>query len=231
MSITVCGLYFKDAITELKHGNIKCTTTKVEDNNLLIFVLFESISHSGSGWFIHDTLYFKTGNFTSILGCLALRIVEISWDRNDGLSDFFAQEGLGIGFNLAKNHSGNAFWSVFFAVEFNRDVAIFIDNLVGGIFLIGLNLFVVIFAPHQTLDAINRVFWICDALTLSNLTNEAVALLCNSNNGRGRTITFAVRNNLWFTSNHIRKGAVSSTKVNTNDFTHLFFLLLENAFV
>ena len=40
VSITVGCFYFKDAITELEDGNIECTTTKVEYDDLLIFILF-----------------------------------------------------------------------------------------------------------------------------------------------------------------------------------------------
>ena len=38
-----------------------------------------------------------------------------------------------------------------------------------------LNFFIVIFAADETLDAVDGVFWVGDALTLSNFTDKAVA--------------------------------------------------------
>ncbi len=64
------------------------------------------------------------------------------------------------------------------------------------------------FAANKTLNAVDSILWVSDALTLCNLTDEAVALLGNSNNGRRSAVTFAVSNNLWLTSDHVSEGAV-----------------------
>ena len=221
VGIAVCGLYFEDAVAEFEDGNIESTATKVEDNNLLVFVLFETISKSGCGRLVNNTANFEAGNLTSILRSLALRIVEVSRNCNDSFSHSLAEEGLCVCLNLRKNHSGNFFWSIFFAAEFNRDASTLLYDLVWGVLLVVLNFFVVKFATNETLDTIDSILWVSDALALRNLTDEAVTLLRDSYNGRGRTIAFAVCDNFWFACDHIGECRVGRTEVNTDNLTHI----------
>ena len=107
MRIAVGGLNFEDAITKFENGDIESTTTKVEYNNLLVFILFETIGHCRSSWLIHDTTYFEASNFTSILSGLTLRIVEVGRHRNNSFGNFLTQESLGVSLNFAQNHSRN----------------------------------------------------------------------------------------------------------------------------
>src|SRR5699024_8412875 len=66
VSVTVCIKYFEHTATELKDRNIKCTSTKVEYGNLLIFVsLVKTIGQRSSRRFVYDTFYFQSGNLTS----------------------------------------------------------------------------------------------------------------------------------------------------------------------
>ena len=90
VSITVGRFYFKDAIAKLKDGDIESTTTKIEDDNLLVIFLIETISESCCGRLVDNTANLEASDFTGIFGGLALRIVEVGRNRDNGFGNFFA---------------------------------------------------------------------------------------------------------------------------------------------
>ena len=84
MGITVGAHYFKDTIAEFENGNIKSTATEVEDGDFFVFFGFETVGESCSGRLVNNSFDFETGDFASILGSLALRIVEVGRNGDDG---------------------------------------------------------------------------------------------------------------------------------------------------
>ena len=76
-----------------------------------------------------------------------MRIVEISWYRNDSFGDFLAKEGFGVGFDFGKHHGGNFLWCVFFAVHFYGDTIALLDNFVRANFEVTLNFVILELAP------------------------------------------------------------------------------------
>ena len=130
MSIAISGHYFENAITEFQNGDIESTTTEVEDDDFFIFFGFETISESGCGWLINNTLDFEASDFAGVFGGLALRIVEISRYGNNSFSDRFAKESFSVSFDFGKHHSGDFFWCIFFAVHFYRNTITLFDDFV-----------------------------------------------------------------------------------------------------
>lgn len=66
VSITSCGLDFKDSIFNSKDGHIESTTTQIKDKDiaLLAALLVKTISNGGSGGLIDDTQYIESSNST-----------------------------------------------------------------------------------------------------------------------------------------------------------------------
>ena len=81
-----------------------------------------------------------------------------------------------------------------------------------------LNFFVFEFTTDSALDAVNSVFWVSDALTLGNFTNEALAFFGDSDYGWGSAVAFGVSNNFRFACYHVSESAVGGTKVNSDHF-------------
>src|SRR5262245_28832364 len=81
VGISICRLHFEDTFLDLKDGNIKCTTTKIKDSNHAILLLLETIRQGRRGRLIDHPENVKAGNLTCILCGLALRIIEVCWDR------------------------------------------------------------------------------------------------------------------------------------------------------
>ena len=88
MGVTSCGFYFEDAFLDGEKRNIKCSTARIEDEDVLLacdVLLIKAIGNNGSSRLIDDTKDIKTSNLTSILSCLTLSIVEVSRDSDDGV--------------------------------------------------------------------------------------------------------------------------------------------------
>ena len=90
MSVTISGKNFEDSIANIKDGNIKGTTTEVEDGDFFIFVRVDTIGQGSGGRLIDNTLDFKTSDFAGVFGGLALGVIEIGRHSNDGFGDRFA---------------------------------------------------------------------------------------------------------------------------------------------
>ena len=79
MGVSICGKNLKHTVVNSQDTDIKGTTTKIKDKNVLLSTLLvQTISDCGSSWFINNPSNIKASNNTSILGCLSLSIVKIS---------------------------------------------------------------------------------------------------------------------------------------------------------
>mmetsp|Transcript_3890 Transcript_3890/g.5726 ORF Transcript_3890/g.5726 Transcript_3890/m.5726 type:complete len:117 (+) Transcript_3890:976-1326(+) len=85
MSISSSCFNFKDTIFNSQKTDIKSTTTKIKNKNVLFTSTFfiKTISNGSSSRFIDDSLNLKTSNSSSIFGCLSLSIIKISRDGNN----------------------------------------------------------------------------------------------------------------------------------------------------
>ena len=58
MGVTSCGFYFEDAFLNGKKRNIKCSTTRIEDEDVLLacdVLLIKAIGDNGSSRLVDDT--------------------------------------------------------------------------------------------------------------------------------------------------------------------------------
>src|SRR5262249_18288840 len=121
----------------------------------------QAVGESGRGRLVDDAYYFHSRNFASLLGGLALRIVEVSWDGNDDFADLFTEEVLRGVLQFGENHRGDFWRAVLLAGDLDARVVVrplhdFIRHA------LGLILHFVIAASHKPLDRIHRVFGIGD---------------------------------------------------------------------
>ena len=85
MSVTVGAEHFDQLVADFQHGDVERSTTQVEDRDLLILLLFQTVSQSGRGWLIDDSRNFQTSDLASVFRRLSLSIVEVSGDGDDRL--------------------------------------------------------------------------------------------------------------------------------------------------
>ena len=107
MRVAVRGLHFKHAVADFEHGNIERAAAQIVNGDLLVLLLVETVSERRRRRLVDDAEHFETGDLAGVFGGLALRIVEVSGNGDDGLGDFFAEARFGVGFELGENHRGN----------------------------------------------------------------------------------------------------------------------------
>jgi hypothetical protein len=79
VGVTGSGLDLEDALLNGEERDIEGTTTKVEDENVLLALglLVETVGNGGGGGLVDDTEDLEAGNGTGVLGGLTLRVVEV----------------------------------------------------------------------------------------------------------------------------------------------------------
>ena len=117
MGITSSSEHFEDTVVDGQDGNIKGTTTEIEHNNVLFILLVETVGNSSSGRLIDNTEYLKTSDSSSILSCLSLRVIEVSWHSNNGKLDILAKVVLSNFLHLGEDHSRDLFGAKLFGAR------------------------------------------------------------------------------------------------------------------
>ena len=107
MRVAVGGLHFKDAVAQLEDGDVERAAAEVVDGDGACIGAIEAVSKRGGRGLVDEAQDFKAGHAASVLGGLALRVVEVSRDGDDGLRNRRAEETLGIALELAQNVGGN----------------------------------------------------------------------------------------------------------------------------
>ena len=135
----------EDALVDRQERHIKGTTTKIVDNDVsLTVILVQAVSNSSGGGLVNDTQDVQAGNDTGVLGSLSLVVVEVGRDGNDGMGDLLAEVGLGDFLHLAENDGryllGGELLGLALNVDLNNGLAILLDDLVGEVLEIVLDL-------------------------------------------------------------------------------------------
>jgi len=106
MGVTIGSFDFEDTIFNGEKGHVKSTTTKIEDENVLLTLtlLVETVSNSGGSRLVDDTLDVEASDGSSILGSLSLTIIEIGWDSDDSTGDGLSEISLSDFLHLGQDH-------------------------------------------------------------------------------------------------------------------------------
>mmetsp|Transcript_7796 Transcript_7796/g.11604 ORF Transcript_7796/g.11604 Transcript_7796/m.11604 type:complete len:199 (+) Transcript_7796:1158-1754(+) len=102
--ITIGGLNLENTPIDLQNGNIKSSSSKIENSNDLAVSLIESIREGSSSGLVDDTHHFETSNLTGILSGLSLGIIEVGRHSDDGLGNRASKEAFSSLLHLAQNH-------------------------------------------------------------------------------------------------------------------------------
>ncbi len=221
MGVAVRRLHFEDAIADIENGDIERAAAEVEHGDLLVFLLVQTIRERGGRRFIDDALHIKTGDAARVLCRLALLVVEVRRNRDDGFGDLLAEVRFRILFQFAQHHRGNLLRGVDLARHFDRGIAVRRGHDLVRDHL-DLVRHLVETAADETLDGINRGMGVRHGLTLSGLADEHLARLRERNDRRSRPRAFLVRNDYRVAAFHNSHAAVRCAQVNTKYFCHNF---------
>ena len=183
VSVTVGGLDLEDTVLNGEEGDIEGATTEIEDEDvaLALALLVETVSDSGGGGLVDDTLNVETSDLTGVLGGLTLGVVEVSGDGDDGVLDSLSEVRFGDFLHLDKDHGGDllSLESLGLSLELNNDEGLLAGaglDLEGPELAISLDNLVRELAANEALGVEDSVGGVSGSLVLGGVTDEALLL-------------------------------------------------------
>ena len=185
------GLDLEHAVADLEHRHVEGAAAEVEHEDRLVVFLVEAVGQRSGGGLVDDALDLEVGDLAGVLGGLALVVVEVGGDRDDGRVDRFAQIRFGVGLELLQDHRGDLRRRVLLAGGFHARVAVGAgDDLVGDDRLLLADL--ALLAAHEALDREDGVLRVGDGLALGDGADEALAGGGEGDYGRGGAAALGV---------------------------------------
>ncbi len=182
------GQHLDDAVVNVQDGHVEGAAAQVVDHNLLGFFLVHAVGQSGGGGLVDDALDLQTGDFSRVLGGLALGVGEVGGDGNHRFGDRLAQVALGVRLQLLENHGTDLLGGVVLAVHG--------DTVVGA---------------HLPLDGADGPVGVGDGLALGHLAHHALAVLGEGHDGGGGAVALGVGDDDGVAALHHRNAAIGST--------------------
>ena len=178
VSVSGSGLDLEDTLLNSKEGDIECTTTQIEDENiaLTLSLLVKTVGNGSSSWLVDNTEDVEASNETSILSGLTLRVVEVGRDCDDGVVDGSTKVRLSSFPHLDEDHGGDLLRceSLLFALELdlNNRLATLVNDLEGEVLHVSLNLSIGELASNKALGVEDCVDRVHSDLVLRGVTDE-----------------------------------------------------------
>ena len=224
-SVSTCRKYLKCSLSsDFQNSNIKCSTSKIKYYDLFIFIFTFSIRQWRSSWFVDNSFYLKSGDFSSCFGSISLRIVKICRNCNNSLSYFFTQIFFSVFFDFSQNKGWNLFWFIFLTIDNNQ------NSTVRSFFHVKWNVFDFIFhfgifSSDESLHFIDYIFWFEDCFSFCKISYQKF-ITFDIDNRRGCSFSLCICNHFWFTTQEVGDTRVSCTKVNSDYFSHLYICII-----
>ena len=107
VGVAAGGDDFEDAVVELEDGDVEGAAAEVVDGDDAVLLLVEAVGEGGGGGLVDQAQDVEAGDAAGVLGGLALRVVEVGGDGDDGLGDGRAEEALGVLLELQQDVGGD----------------------------------------------------------------------------------------------------------------------------
>ena len=180
-------------------------------------LFFQSIGERCRGRLVDDAQHFEAGDLAGILGRLALGVVEIGGNGDDGLRDLVAEIAFGGLLHLLQDEGGDLRRRVSLAAGLDPGVAIVAaHDLVGDQALVLLDDRIVEATADQALDGEDGVLRIGDGLALGGLADEDLAILAESDHRRRRPRALGVFDDLRLLAFHHRDTGIGRSEIDAD---------------
>ncbi len=226
--VAVGRLHLEHAVADLEDRYVEGAAAEVIDRDQPALLLVEAVGERSRGRLVDDAQHFEAGDLAGILGGLALGVVEIGGNGDDGLGDLLAEIGLGRLLHLLQHEGGNLGGRIGLAVGLDPGVAVAgAHDLVGDELLVLLHHRIVVAPAHQPLDGEEGALRIGDRLALGRLADEALAVVGEGDDGRRGVATFRILDDLGVLAFHHGDAGIGRAEVDADDLAHCKILLCQ----
>ena len=219
--VAVGGLHLEHAVADFENGNIEGAAAEVVDRDGAGLLLVEAVGERGRGRLVDDAQHFEAGDLAGVLGGLALGVVEVGGNGDDGLLDLAAEIGFRRLLHLLQDEGGDLRGRIALAVGLDPGVAIrCLGDLVGDELLVLLHHRVVVAPADQALDREDGLFRIGDRLALGRLADETLAVVGEGDDRRRGAHAFGVLDDFRRLAFHDGDARIGGAEVDADDLAH-----------
>ena len=157
-------------LAHLEEGDVEGSAAEIEDEDqLVLLALFKTVGEGRGGGLVDDALNVEPGDLARVLRGLALGVVEVSRNGDDGVGHGFAEVCLGVLLQLLQDEGRDLLRRVDGAVDVDLPVR-----------------------AHVALDGRDRAVDVRDGLPLRDLSDEDLAVLRKADDRGGRARSLGV---------------------------------------
>ena len=190
-------LDLEDALADVEDRDVEGASAEVEDEDRVVVGLVEPVGERRRRRLVDDAEDVEPGDLARLLRRLALRVVEVGGDGDDGVRHRVPEVGLGVPLELHEDAGGDLLGGVLLAVD--------LDGPVG---------------PHVPLDRTDRPVGVRDRLALGDLSDENLALF-EGDDRRGRSRPLGVGDDSRLTSVKGGDDAVRRAEIDSDRACHV----------
>jgi hypothetical protein len=206
-------------VADLEHADVEGAAAEVVHGDLLVLLLVERVGERGRGRLVHQPQHLEACDRASVLGRLALRVVEVRGHRDDGLGHRLAEVRLRGDLQLLQDHRGDLRRRVRLAAGLDLDELVLARaDLVGDELLLARHL---AHAPaHEALDRVDRVERVGDRLAAGDLADQPLPVFGERDDRRRGPPALLVRDDLRLAAFHDGDHRVGRAQVDADHAAH-----------
>lgn len=218
VSVTVGRLDLEHTLLHLQDGDIESATSEIVNRDHGRIRLVETVSEGGGGGLVDDSENLETGDGTSVLGSLSLRIVEVGGDSDNSMLDGLTEVCRSSVLHLTDDKGTDLGGRVGLALSLNPSVTVAVrDDLEGDVVEILLDLGVLELSSNQPLGSEQGVLGVDNSLSLGGHTNKSLTVLGECDDGGSGSTTLSVLDNSRGLTLHHGDTRVGCTQIDTDD--------------
>jgi hypothetical protein len=155
VSVTGSGLDLEDALLDGEERHIEGTAAKIENEDVLLtlLLLVKTVGNGSGSGLVDDAENVEAGDQTSVLGGLALRVVEVCGNGDDSVVNGATKVRLGGLAHLGEDHGGDLLGGEVLGLALELDLgdglAGLLDDLEGEVLHVGLDLSILELAANE----------------------------------------------------------------------------------
>ena len=182
-------------LADLEEGDVEGAATEVEDEDeLVLLALVEAVGEGRRGRLVDDAQDVQARDLAGLLGGLALVVVEVRGDGDDGVRHGLAEVGLRVALELLEDAGADLLRGVLLAVD-----------------VVGLPV-----RAHVALDRADRAVGVGHGLALGDLADQHLTALAERDDGGGGATALGVRDDGGLAALEDGDGAVRGAEVDAD---------------